>query len=84
MSETLSGVKQLKIGDILLASETVLGVNNAKSSMLLASERSERDNYRANTIENRGCLFVYILVVCLSTNGERALNYTIVKFDFNN
>ncbi len=24
-----------------------------------------------------------ILVVCLSTNGERALNYTIVKFDFN-
>ncbi len=25
---------------------------------LLASERSERDTYRGNTIENRGCLFV--------------------------
>ncbi len=25
--------------------------------MLLASERSERDTYRGNTIENRGCLF---------------------------
>ncbi len=29
-------------------------------------------------------IIVIILVVCLSTNGERALNYTIVKFDFNN
>ncbi len=28
----------------------------------LASERSERDTYRGNTIENRGCLFI----------GERA------------
>ncbi len=27
--------------------------------MLLASERSERDTYRGNTIENRGCLFIY-------------------------
>ncbi len=25
----------------------------------LASERSERDTYRSNTIENRGCLFIY-------------------------
>ncbi len=25
---------------------------------LLASERSERDTYRGNTIENRGCLFI--------------------------
>ncbi len=24
----------------------------------LASKRSERDTYRANTIENRGCLFI--------------------------
>ncbi len=40
--------------------------------LLLVSERSERDTYRINTIENRGCLFIYILVVCLSTNGERA------------
>ncbi len=30
--------------------------------VLLASERSERDTYRGNTIENRGCLFI----------GERA------------
>ncbi len=28
----------------------------------LASERSERDTYRGNTIENRGCLFIYIYV----------------------
>ncbi len=27
------------------------------TSQLLASERSERDTYRGNTIENRGCLF---------------------------
>ncbi len=27
--------------------------------ILLASERSERDTYRGNTIENRGCLFIY-------------------------
>ncbi len=26
----------------------------------LVSERSERDTYRGNTIENRGCLFIYI------------------------
>ncbi len=26
---------------------------------LLASERSQRDTYRGNTIENRGCLFIY-------------------------
>ena len=66
----------------------------------LASERSERDTYRGNAIENRGRFFIqraseaseadsqscsieisdiYILVVCLSTNGERALNYTVVK-----
>ncbi len=31
---------------------------------LLASERSERDTYRGNTIENRGCLFIY-LYICL-------------------
>ncbi len=44
-SETLSGVTQLKIGDVCYR----------------ASEASE-----------------VLLVVCLSTNGERALNYTIV------
>ncbi len=26
---------------------------------LLLSERSEPDTYRGNTIENRGCLFIY-------------------------
>ncbi len=26
--------------------------------LLLASERSERDTHRGNTIENRGCLFI--------------------------
>ncbi len=31
---------------------------------LLASERSERDTYRGNTIENRGCLFI-CLYICL-------------------
>ncbi len=29
----------------------------------LASERSERDTLRGNTIENRGCLF--IIYICL-------------------
>ncbi len=40
---------------------------------LLASERSERDTYRGNTIENRGCLFIYLFIylyicmdVCMS------------------
>ncbi len=32
-------------------------------SLLLASERSERDTYRGNTIENRGCLFCVSYVV---------------------
>ncbi len=35
---------------------------------LLASERSERDTYRGNTIENRGCLFIYLFIylyICL-------------------
>ncbi len=32
--------------------------------MLLASECSERDTYRGNTIENRGCLFIY-LYICM-------------------
>ncbi len=39
-----------------LVSESILGF------LLLASERSERDTYRGNTIDNRGCLFVYIYV----------------------
>ncbi len=30
----------------------------AKDKQLSASERSERDTYRGNTIENRGCLFI--------------------------
>ena len=29
-------------------------------AMLLASERSEQDTLRGETIENRGCLFVYM------------------------
>ncbi len=33
-----------------------------RTTSLLASERSERDTYRGNTIENRGCQFI----------GERA------------
>ncbi len=52
-SETLTGVTESKIGDVCL----------------LASERSERDTYRGNTIENRGCLFIYLdicLDVCMS------------------
>ncbi len=34
----------------------------------MASERSERDTYRGNTIENRGCLFIYLLA---SEHSER-------------
>ncbi len=36
--------------------------------LYLASERSERDTYRGNTIENRGCLFIYLFIylyICL-------------------
>ncbi len=50
----------------------------------LASERSERDTYRGNTIENRGCLFIY-LYICLDvctvchfgtgSNAERTQKY---------
>ncbi len=32
--------------------------------VFLASERSERDTCRGNTIENRGCLFIY-LYICM-------------------
>ncbi len=38
-------------------------------NILLASERSERDTYRGNTIENRGWLFIYLYIcldVCMS------------------
>ncbi len=30
-----------------------------RTTSLLASKRSERDTYRGNTIENRGCQFIY-------------------------
>ncbi len=29
----------------------------------MASERSERVTYRGNTIENRGCLFIYLYII---------------------
>ncbi len=46
------------------ASETLSGVTQSRFRYiyLLASERSERDTYRGNTIENRGCL----LYICLT------------------
>ncbi len=47
-SETLTGITQLKIGDVCL----------------LASERSERDTLRGNTIEISLYLFIY-LFICL-------------------
>ncbi len=67
-SETLTGVTQSKIGDVcLLASErserdSIRGGQCKIGYMLLASERSERDTYRGNTIENRGCLFIYLFI----------------------
>ncbi len=67
-SETLTGVTQSKIGDVYLASErserdTYRGKNEKIGDVcLLASERSERDTYRGNTIENRGCLFIYLFI----------------------
>ncbi len=33
-----------------------ISCNDREKFCLLASERSERDTYRGNTIENRGCL----------------------------
>ncbi len=62
--------------------------------MLLASERSERDTYRDNTIENRGCLFVYMfgrtyvilyfdprvfVLVMWSTPSQIALNRILTR-----
>ncbi len=70
-SETLTGVTQSKIEDVclfiyLLASErserdTLRGITQSRFRYiyLSASERRERDTYRGNTIENRGCLFIY-------------------------
>ncbi len=52
-SETLTGVTQSKIGDVSLFIYLFI---------YLASERSERDTYRGNTIENRGCLFIYLFI----------------------
>ncbi len=43
--------------------------------ILLASERSERDTYRGNTIENRGCLFIYLFVYMFGRT------YVILYFD---
>ncbi len=42
---------------------------------LSASERSERDTYRANTIENRGCLFIYLFIYMFGRM------YVILYFD---
>ncbi len=39
------------------------------------SERSERDTYRGNTIENRGCLFIYLFVYMFGRT------YVILYFD---
>ncbi len=43
--------------------------------MYSASERSERDTYRGNTIENRGCLFIYLFVYMYGRT------YVILYFD---
>ncbi len=52
--------------DLVKDTEMKARINGVATQMktfdYLASERSERDTYRGNTIENRGCLFV----------GERA------------
>ncbi len=47
------------------------------TAYLLASERSELDTYRGKN-EKIGDVYLYITSGVLSTNGERALNYTIV------
>ncbi len=46
-----------------------------KHTTSLASERSERDTYRGNTIENRGCLFIYLFVYMFGRT------YVILYFD---
>ncbi len=45
--------------------EKVKVQNDIRTSkhILSASERSERDTYRGNTIENRGCLFIYLFLL---------------------
>ncbi len=48
--------------------------------MLLASQRSERDTYRGNTIENRGCQFIYRRA---SEASETLSGVTQSKFRYN-
>ncbi len=65
-SETLTGVTQLKIGDVCL----------------LASERSERDTLRGNAIEISLYLFIYLSVYGVRETSvfARASNYvSLVK-----
>ncbi len=51
------------VGERANESDTVLGVDNAKSGICsmyyIGSERCELDTYRGNIIENRGYLYVY-------------------------
>ncbi len=54
---------RLEIGSVHLNQPRTSAESN-----LLASERSERDTYRGNTIENRGYLFIYLFIylyICL-------------------
>ncbi len=46
---------------------------------LSASERSERDTYRVNTIENRGCLFIYLFIWRASEASETVLGVDNAK-----
>ncbi len=74
-SETVLGVDNAKSGICYwrasVASETLTGVKMKKSGMFIqrASEASEADS-QSCSIEISD--IQYILVMCLSTNGERA------------
>ncbi len=76
-------VTQLKIGDICWraseASETLSGVTQSRFRYiyLLASERSERDTYRGNTIENWGCLLASETVLGVD-NAKSGICYMYV------
>ncbi len=52
--------KLSEVGKML--SEWVGKASSVMRRHLLASERSEQDTYRGNTIENWGCLFIYLFV----------------------
>ncbi len=72
MLQLVLGLVQYMTSDVLVHKHQV---SLPYIKLLLASERSERDTYRGNTIENRGCLFIYLFIYMFGRM------YVILNFD---